>query len=117
MTIHLETGKSGEAIAAGWLHENGYKLIAQNWRTGHYEVDIIAEKNTILHFVEVKTLTSSRFGYPEAKAGKAKIRNMIRAAEVYVQQHPHWKKIRFDILSITLGNGDAQCYWIEDVFA
>ncbi len=116
MSEHLEIGKQGEALAARWLTSQTYRIIEQNWRTRHYELDIIAEKSSVLHFIEVKTLRSNHFSFPEAGAGKAKIRRMISAAEAYIRKHPQWKRIQFDILSITIGREKTDYFFIEDVF-
>ena len=53
----IEIGKSGENQAAEYLKSMGYSITAQNWRQGKYEVDIIAENETVILFVEVKTRT------------------------------------------------------------
>ena len=55
MALHHQTGKTGEALAAVYLLEKGFRIIHQNWRHSHWEVDIIAQKDHILHFIEVKT--------------------------------------------------------------
>ena len=65
MELHnQETGKIGEDIATEYLIGKGFKIIARNWRFKHYEVDIIASKNSFLHFIEVKTRNSLQYGYP-----------------------------------------------------
>ena len=116
MAEHLETGKKGEYLAAGWLVKQSYTIIEQNWRYQHYELDIIAEKGGVLHFIEVKTLHSTRYSFPEAKAGKTKIRYMISAAEAYIRRYPKWKRIQFDIVSVTLEKEEPAYFLVEDVF-
>ena len=54
MAEHLEVGKEGEELAANWLQQNGYEILHRNWRHSHYEIDIIASKENILHIIEVK---------------------------------------------------------------
>jgi putative endonuclease len=60
----IEIGAWGESIAAEWLAEHGYQIIALNVRTPHGEIDLIVQQD-ITVFVEVKTLTSSREFFPE----------------------------------------------------
>lgn len=117
MAKHLQTGRLGEQLGAAWLIENGYQLIAQNWRHSHWEVDIIAAKENILHFIEVKTRRTKKFGHPEAAVTKKKIQNLINASEEFLYQFPLWKRIQFDILSITIiKNEPVEYFFIEDVF-
>jgi putative endonuclease len=117
MAKHNLTGNSGEALAVKHLSEKGYKILHQNWRHSHWEVDIIAEKDGILHFIEVKTRLTKKFGHPEDGVDKKKIQNLINAAEEYLYQNPQWIRIQFNILSITILEGEAAEYFlIEDVY-
>jgi putative endonuclease len=116
MASHNETGQQGEALAAAWLDGQGYRVLHQNWRHARWEVDIIAEKAGVLHFVEVKTLRSNRFGYPEQQVNRQKLGHIKRAAEHFLALYPQWLRIQFDILAITLrAEGTADYYWISDV--
>jgi putative endonuclease len=117
MAKHNITGNTGEALAAAYLQRNEYFILHQNWRYSHWEVDIIAEKNSILHFVEVKTRRTNKFGHPEESVGKKKIQNLLNASEAFLYQHPKWKRIQFDILSITiLKDEPVEYFLIEDVY-
>jgi putative endonuclease len=117
MAQHNTTGKWGEGLAAEYLLQNGFVLLHQNWRHSHWEVDIIAEKNNVLHFIEVKTRRTKKFGHPEESVNKKKIQNLVSASEEYLYQYPQWQRIQFDILSITaLKNVPAEYFFIEDVY-
>jgi putative endonuclease len=117
MAQHNITGNTGEALAAAYLSEKGYRILHQNWRHSRWEVDIIAEKDGILHFVEVKTRRTKKFGHPEENVDKKKIQNLINAAEEYLYQQPEWKRIQFNVLAITiLNNEPAEYFLIEDVY-
>lgn len=112
-----ETGQIGEDIAAEYLVKNGYTLLERNWRFRHWEVDLIAFKNRKLHFVEVKTRYSVRFGKPEESITREKMTHLRNAAEEYQYRHPEWKYLQFDVIAITLVNGTAkEIYLIEDVY-
>ena len=102
MAKHNEVGTLGETLAGDYFIKNGYKLIHKNWRKGHWELDLIVSKNNILHFIEVKTKTSDKYGYPEDEVTVSKFRYLTSAAEEYVYENPNWKRIQFDILAITL---------------
>ena len=117
MAHHNKTGSLGEGLAVEYLIKNGFGLLHQNWRHSHWEVDIIAQKDTVLHFIEVKTRRTKKFGHPEESVTKKKIQNLINASEEYLYQFPQWKRIQFDILSITiLKNEPAEYFFIEDVY-
>ena len=117
MSHHIETGKTGESLAAGWLRQNGFTLLHQNWRQARYEIDIIAEKNNILHFIEVKTRRTLQYGQPEESVSNAKLNNLVNGAELFLEQFPQWKHIQFDVLSITLLKGkEPEYFFIEDVY-
>jgi putative endonuclease len=117
MAQHNLTGNTGEALAAVYLTGNGYNILHQNWRHSRWEVDIIAEKETILHFVEVKTRKTGTFGYPEESVDKKKMQNLINAAEEYLYRYPQWKRVQFDILSIIIiKEKPVEYFLIEDVY-
>ncbi|MBI3883700.1 MAG: YraN family protein [Sphingobacteriales bacterium] len=117
MATHNTTGKLGEELAAAWCNSKNYTILAQNWRHSHWEVDIIAHKQNILHFIEVKTRRSKTFGFPEENVTKKKIQNLINASEEYLHLNPEWKRIQFNILAISIiKNEPAEYFWIEDVY-
>jgi putative endonuclease len=117
MASHNNTGKKGEAMGIIWLQEKGYAIKEQNWRYSRWEVDVIAEKESVLHFIEIKTRRSKNFGLPEERVGNKKIQNLINAAEEYLYLNPQWKRIQFNILSILLLKNEPVDYFlIEDVY-
>jgi putative endonuclease len=86
LATHHLLGKDGEALAAKWLQEKGYTILHTNWRHSYYEVDIIASKEEVLHFIEVKTRRNKKFGEPEESVDEKKIRNLLNASEEYQHQ-------------------------------
>lgn len=116
MKTHLDTGKTGEEMAAKWLQENGYEIVHRNWRYSYYELDIVAKKNNRLHFIEVKCRHVNSIGNPEDSVSKKKFRNLKRAADAYLQFYPNpW--IQYDILAITLKPGmENEFFLLQDVF-
>lgn len=117
MALHIERGKEGELLACGYLDKKGYKVEVCNWRSGHYEIDIIATKDGIVHFVEVKTRHSLQFGYPEEAVSKKKFNNLKKAAACFLSRHPNCLKIQFDILSVLrLPGKPIEYLFIGDVY-
>ena len=69
-----------------------------------------------MHFIEVKTRRNKKFGYPEDDVTKKKLANLINASEEFLYLYPEWKRIQFDILSISiLQNSPVEFFFIEDV--
>jgi putative endonuclease len=117
MASHNDLGKKGESLAVTWLGQEGYELLFRNWRYAHYEVDIIAQKNNILHFIEVKARSNMQFGYPEESVNEKKLQNLMNAADAFLHQFPQWKRIQYNILSIIIKTDSLHEYFlIEDVF-
>lgn len=100
MAKHNETGVKGEEIAENFLQTKGYKILHRNWRWERKEVDIIAETNGLLVFIEVKTRSTAYFGFPEDAVDHKKQDFLKLAAEEFLYQNPEYTQIRFDIISI-----------------
>lgn len=117
MAHHNHTGIIGEQKAAEWLTKKGFQILHRNWRYSHWEVDIVASFENTLHFIEIKTRRTQKFGHPEEDVTKKKLINLINASEEYLLLFPEWKRIQFDILSITLLKGKPEeFFFIEDVY-
>ncbi len=117
MADHNQTGSKGENLGAAYLTSAGFSILEKNWRHSRWEVDIIACRNNVLHFIEIKTRRSQKFGLPEDAVGKKKIQNLLHAAEQYLYLAPQWQRIQFDILSISLLSHQPVAYFlIEDVY-
>ncbi len=117
MASHNLTGSIGEDLAASWFEEKGFSVLHRNWRHGRFEVDIIATKNNMLHFIEVKCRRSKKFGHPEENVSPKKIKNLIDASAEFLYLHPEWQRIQFDILAINLyENEPTEYFYIEDVY-
>jgi putative endonuclease len=100
MSLSYELGKHGEKQAAAFLQAKGYSILDVNWRYQHKEIDIVAEYNGELHIVEVKTRTSDLWQAVNEIVGIAKQKNMIAAADAYIQQTGINKNVVFDIVYI-----------------
>ncbi len=110
-------GAKGEELAAEWLKMQGFDILHRNWRTGRFETDIIATREGRLHFIEVKTRRSDRYGLPERQVDRKKLDRMIDAGSEYIRRHPQWRWIRFDIIAVRLyDNAPAQIDHIEDLY-
>jgi len=103
MSDKIKTGSKGENMAAEFLKEKGFEIVARNYRYKRSEIDLIVKRDDWLLFIEVKTRTSSAFGEPEEFVGELKARQIFQAAEEYIFS-TNWKgHVRFDVVSVKLG--------------
>lgn len=105
MTNNIEKGKRGELVAKDYLLENGYSIINTNYRNKIGEIDIIAKRDHILIFVEVKTRTSRNYGYPYEAVNRKKQEKIVYCSLLYIQQNKLTNyQLRYDIIEVYLTN-------------
>jgi putative endonuclease len=114
---HHDTGKKGEDMAVDYLQKQNFTILHRNWRYSRYEIDVIATRDNVLHFIEVKTRRSLNFGYPEESVSRKKLQHILKGARGFQQQYQNWQQVQYSILSITLlSNEPPEYFFIEDVF-
>lgn len=111
-----EFGEKGENQAVSYLESKGYEILERNWQASHAELDIIAQHNNLLVFVEVKTRSYDYYGQPEEFVSGKQQQNMIFAANRYMEQQGYEGEIRFDIIAIIMKDGFRKFNHIEDAF-
>jgi putative endonuclease len=116
MAKHLELGRRGEAIAKTHLENAGYEILDENWTYGKAEVDLIAYKDKIIIFTEVKTRSGNFFGEPEDFVDARKQKLLVEAADEYIYLMDHEGEVRFDIISILFKQDNYTLKHIEDAF-
>ncbi|MES2591551.1 MAG: YraN family protein [Bacteroidota bacterium] len=116
MAEHNDTGTKGEKLASTFLQDKGYAVLETNWRFKNLEADIIATIAKTLVIAEVKTRKSNYFGEPETFVNKQKQKNLIKAANEYVLRNNLNLEVRFDIISIVMGDSQTKINHIEDAF-
>jgi len=116
MSDNIKRGNTGEIMAANYLQEKGYKILRRNYRYKHAEIDLIAEKDNCLVFVEVKTRSSTAFGYPEEFVDDRKAEKIMEGADQFLFEENWQGKVRYDIVAVTLKAGDPQIDHFEDAF-
>lgn len=80
MADHNDLGRQGEAIAEKFLKKKGFSILVCNWQLNRHEVDIIALDKEFLVFIEVKTRSSLKYGYPDEAVDFKKEKMLIEAA-------------------------------------
>ena len=117
MAQHNDLGRKGESLAKAHLENAGYEILDENWTHGRLEVDLIAYKDKVIIFTEVKTRTGIAFGLPEDFVDARKQKLLADAADEYIYLMNHQGEVRFDIISVLF---DKQTNYtinhIEDAF-
>ncbi len=113
MAKHNEIGQIGEDIASKYIENNSFSIVCKNYRKKWGEIDIVAEKDNVFHFIEVKTVSRNSYGNkfeqeinnyrPEDNIHFSKIKRLKRAIETYLlekfKKEPIWQ---FDIICVFL---------------
>lgn len=116
MAQHNELGKKGESAAIEYLKKNGYQIRHINWYRGHFELDIVAQTESELVIVEVKTRSGNKWDSPEAAVNNIKIKRIVSATDFYIKYFCIDLPVRFDIICITGYYPYFQIEHIEDAF-
>ncbi len=102
-------GLYGENLACYYLRQKGYEIVARNFRCHRYgEIDIVAIKNDVISFVEVKTRSSAAYGSPVEAVNQQKRIRIYRVAEYYLQLHGYDDgsvSLSFDVIEVLAKHG------------
>ena len=101
-TNKIKLGRFGEQVAAKYLQNKGYKILAKNYYTREGEIDLVCQKDDVIIFVEVKTRTNQTFGWPEEAVTDEKLEKIATASEEYLQEKEIDSEWQIDIISIII---------------
>jgi putative endonuclease len=116
MTDKMQKGKDAEDMAAAFLKSLGYEIVQRNYRYKTSEIDLIVRKEKWLVFVEVKMRSSDAYGYPEEFVDYKKAKNIVYGAEQYTYEHDYNGNVRYDVVAISMRNGEPDLRHFEDAF-
>ena len=102
MNTKAATGTHGEDIAIEYLRQKGYLICNRNWRSGRYEIDIIATKYEVTHIIEVRTRKAGAIISPEKSISASKVSALRRAAAAYLRQNNIRGEVEFDLIAIDM---------------
>ena len=104
-SFNKQTGAHGESIALSYLKSQGYTIHEKNSTSRWGEIDIIAEKNTVIHFVEVKTRKSTKQGRPVEAVTYLKLKKLLRSIDFYIHANGLYnRKYQIDVIGIQLND-------------
>lgn len=98
----IRIGQRGDLLAARFLLSEGFDLLHRNWRSGRYELDIVARKEGVLHIVEVKSRKADGLTAPEEAMTRKKFNALFRAAQQYVALYRIDADTQFDLIAVDL---------------
>jgi putative endonuclease len=111
-------GAAGERVAERWLRARGWCILARRFRSGHRDVDLIARRERVVAFVEVKTRRGLDFGDPAEAVGWRKRRELTRSAQVWIDRCGEPGAVyRFDVVAVHVAPRCAvRIRHVEDAF-
>jgi putative endonuclease len=119
LSKRLALGQRGEALAAAYLEERGYTIVARNWRRPEGELDLVVARHGLCVFVEVRSRTGVERGHPLETVNASKRARVLRAARLYLdEEKPPAAVFRFDVVGVTFSLDDTppEIIHIEDAF-
>ena len=106
MTSRKDLGNFGERVAKAHLEAKGYRVLETNFRVREGEVDIVAQRDGVVAFVEVKTRRGDAMGSAVEAIDARKAKRLLLAAQAFGQQHPELPPgRRIDLIAIDLDAG------------
>ena len=110
LTPQRKIGNLGDREAARLLRKKGYRIIKKNYTALGAEIDIIARKDNVTAFIEVKARNVKHLGYKEARPGSSvtpeKQRKIIKAANYFISHHHSDTRLRLDVIEVYLEDTD-----------
>lgn len=114
-----QTGDKGEDYAAKYLKKNKYKIIKRNYSKPYGEIDIIAEQNEYIVFVEVKTRRANALAEPSYAVNYKKQEHIRNTAQAYLDENNLDRPCRFDVCEVYINSDNLKLLsinYIEDAF-
>jgi putative endonuclease len=111
-------GLTGERVAERWLRGHGWRVLERRYRSGHRDIDLIAERHGLVAFVEVKARSGVQFGDPVAAVHWKKRREIARSASVWIARHGRpGEQYRFDVIGVLVSGERVRIRHVENAFA
>lgn len=109
-------GTWAEDAACSYLEARGLQILQRNWKSGHFEVDIIATSGELLLFIEVKQREMNFFGRPSEAVDSVKRQRLVSAAEQYLAIFAPEANGRMDIVEVFGTELQHRIHWIPEAF-
>lgn len=112
-----EFGREGEVLAERWLRRRGWRVLHRRFRSGHRDIDLVAERDGTVAFVEVKARHGGWFGGPLEAVNWKKRRELVRSASVWIDRHGRVGEVyRFDVIGVLVEGSQVRVRHVENAF-
>jgi putative endonuclease len=113
----MEFGLQGERVAEKWLQIRGWKVLQRRYRSGHRDIDLIAQRDNLVAFVEVKARMGSEFGDPVEAVNWKKRNELVRSATTWIDRHGRPGDVyRFDVIGVLVEGSRVRVRHVENAF-
>ena len=117
MDARRSLGATGESLAADLYRRLGFTIVDRNWRCASGELDLVVASGRLLVFCEVKTRRTDFFGSPAEAVGYQKQARLRRLAAAWMGEHRSGhRNVRFDVVSVLVGDCEPQVTHLPDAF-
>lgn len=113
----MHFGLLGERVAERWLEARGWRVLQRRYRSGHRDIDLIAQRDSLVAFVEVKARTGSEFGDPVEAVNWKKRNDLVRSASTWIDRHGRPGEVyRFDVIGVLVTGPRIRVRHVENAF-
>lgn len=110
-------GLTGEAVAERWLRGRGWRVLQRRFRNGHRDIDLVAERDGTVAFVEVKARSGAWCGGPLEAVNWKKRRELARSAAIWIDRHGRaGESYRFDVVGVIMDGRSVRVRHVENAF-
>lgn len=113
----MEFGRQGERVAERWLQARGWRVVQRRYRSGHRDIDLVAQRDQLVAFIEVKARTGAEFGDPVEAVNWKKRKELIRSAWTWIGRHGRpGEAYRFDVIGVLVSGPRVRVRHVENAF-
>ena len=113
----MHFGLMGERVAERWLLSRGWRVLQRRYRSGHRDIDLIAQRDELVAFVEVKARTGTDFGDPVEAVNWKKRSELVRSAVTWIDRHGRSGEVyRFDVIGVLVSGPRVRVRHVENAF-
>ena len=115
-TVKQAKGVMGEKWAEQWMQRQGYQILHRNWRSGHYQIDLVCTDGKKIVFVEVRSHFCATKSFPESSVWLLKQTSVQRGTRKYISENKIQLPVRQDVVGIRFSPWGKQLLHIPDAF-